>query len=212
MRRSTAIIGLLAALASPAALRADEPARTPLTADLLWQIKRLGNPAISPDGLWAVLPSRRGTSRTRKRRPTSGSCAPTAPPHGRSPRTRAARAARRGAPTASGSPSWRSAATTRTADLPAAHGGRRGATAHVAADGRLRPKWFPDSGRLAFISRVWTDLDTWDQQAARLKERRESKMTARTFDKAPIRYWTTGSTTARRTCSRWASTAASRKR
>ena len=55
--------------------------------------------------------------------------------------------------------------------------------------GASAPKWFADSRKLAFISRVWPDLASWDEQAKRQKERKESKMTARVFDKAPVRYW-----------------------
>ena len=58
-----------------------------------------------------------------------------------------------------------------------------------AATGASAPKWFADSRRVAFISGVWPDLASWDEQAKRQKERKDSKMTARTFDKAGIRYW-----------------------
>ena len=190
MRRSTAIIGLLAALASPAALRADEPARTPLTADLLWQIKRLGNPAISPDGLWAVLPVTSWNVKDEKASTdlwlvrTDGTASRALTTHEGS----------ESGPAWSPDGKWIAFVAKRGDDedgqiylLPMEGGEARRLTS--LPTGAFAPKWFPDSGRLAFISRVWTDLDTWDQQAARLKERRESKMTARTFDKAPVRYW-----------------------
>ncbi|MBP7340193.1 S9 family peptidase [Niveispirillum sp.] len=51
------------------------------------------------------------------------------------------------------------------------------------------PKWLPDGRGLVFMTRVWTDLSTWDDQAKRLKEQEESKMTAKVWDKAPIAYF-----------------------
>ena len=42
-------------LAAPlAALAQTPPARTPLTHEKLWMMKRVGAPAVSPDGKWAV--------------------------------------------------------------------------------------------------------------------------------------------------------------
>jgi dipeptidyl aminopeptidase/acylaminoacyl peptidase len=51
------------------------------------------------------------------------------------------------------------------------------------------PKWFPDGTRVAFVSRVWSDLKTFEEMGKRQKERKEAKMTARVFDKPPLRYW-----------------------
>jgi dipeptidyl aminopeptidase/acylaminoacyl peptidase len=51
------------------------------------------------------------------------------------------------------------------------------------------PKWFPDGSRIAFVSPIWIDLVKWEDQAARLKERADSKMSAKTWDRAPISYW-----------------------
>ena len=50
-------------------------------------------------------------------------------------------------------------------------------------------KWFPDSRRLAFVSRVWPGLADWEEQGRRQKEKKDAKMTARVFDKAAARYW-----------------------
>jgi dipeptidyl aminopeptidase/acylaminoacyl peptidase len=51
------------------------------------------------------------------------------------------------------------------------------------------PRWFNDGDRIAFVSSIWPDLVRWEDQAARLEERKEPKMTARVWDKAPISYW-----------------------
>lgn len=55
--------------------------------------------------------------------------------------------------------------------------------------GASAPKWFPDSRKVAFVSPIWTDLVEWKAQAKRMKERAESKMTAKEWDRAPIAYW-----------------------
>ena len=52
-------------------------------------------------------------------------------------------------------------------------------------------RWFPDGRQLAFVGRVWPDLDSWDAQRERQQERRDSKVSARAWDRAPIRYWAT---------------------
>ena len=51
------------------------------------------------------------------------------------------------------------------------------------------PKWFEDSQRIAFVSAIWSDLVRWEDQAERVTQRRESKMTAKVWDRAPISYW-----------------------
>ena len=51
------------------------------------------------------------------------------------------------------------------------------------------PKWFPDSKRIAFITSVWPDLKSWSEMEQRIKERADSKMTAKVWDKAPFSYW-----------------------
>jgi dipeptidyl aminopeptidase/acylaminoacyl peptidase len=51
------------------------------------------------------------------------------------------------------------------------------------------PKWFPDSKRIAFVSEIWLDLVKWDDQGKRKKERDESKMTGKLWERAPFSYW-----------------------
>ena len=125
-----------------AAAQAQATPKTPVTHEALWLMKRVGAPAPSPDGTWVVFsvtepaydekkevvrPLDRPRRRQRARRAGS-------------PRPRAARAARPGAPTAGGSPSPPSARTTRSRQIYVHRRGRRrrGAAGHVVSPGRPR--------------------------------------------------------------------------
>ncbi|MBM3123342.1 MAG: hypothetical protein FJZ97_14320, partial [Chloroflexi bacterium] len=190
MHRFMAVLPFVVVMAASAPALRPQEARTPLTADLLWQIKRLGAPAISPDGQWAVVPVTSWTVKEDKpstdlwlvrtdgsasRQLTThegGESGPAWSPDGRW----IAFEARRGDDTSE-----------QIYLLPLEGGEARRLTS--IPTGASAVKWFPDSRRVAFVSRVWRDLDAWDAQGRRLKERADSKMTARTWDRAPIRYW-----------------------
>lgn len=169
---------------------ADGADRGRLTAEVSWMLKRLGAPAISPDGALAVVPVstariddnkletdlwivRTDGSHSRPLTTHAGSDAsPVFSPDGRF----VAFVAKRGEdkvaqlyviPIDGGE-------ARRITDLPTA----------VSA-----PKWFPDSRRIAFLARVYPDLVSWADMAARADSREQSKVRVRTWDKAPIRWW-----------------------
>ena len=188
IRRAVFSLGalVLACLPAPGA----DAERAPLTADVLWQIRRLGNPSLSPDGAWAVVPVTSPDVKADKaftdlwlvpatageaRQLTSHEGSETSPvfsPDGK----HVAFEAKRG--------------DDENAQIYVISlGGGEARRVTSLPTGASAPKWFPDSRRLAFVSRVWADLKTWDEMATRQKERKDAKMTAKVFDKAPIRYW-----------------------
>lgn len=175
-------------LALPAAA---EP--VPMSAEAMWELKRLGPPAVSPDGRHTAIAvtthdreKNRGLSRiwlfdTRGGEPRpltsedGNSSNPLFSPDGR----HLLFESRRGEDEAG-----------QLFLLPLDGGEARRLTR--VPTGASGARWFPDGRSVAFISRVWADesgaLD-WEAQGKRLKERRDSKVSARTWDRAPVRHW-----------------------
>lgn len=165
-------------------------AAEPYTAQAMWQLKRLGDPAISPDGRHAVvvvtsydIDKNKGdsdlwlvpTKSGKPRQLTSGIAGDSAPvwsPDGES----IAFVSKRGEDKES-----------QIYVIPFDGGEARRVT--NVPTGAWGPKWFPDSRRIAFISSVWKDLKTWPEMEARMKERADSKVSAKVWDKAPFSYF-----------------------
>jgi dipeptidyl aminopeptidase/acylaminoacyl peptidase len=162
----------------------------PLDADTLWELKRLSSPAISPDGRQAVLAVTRYEMKDDKGITnlwlvaTDGSGARQLTTHSGN----------------DSSPAWSPdgrhiAFISKRGDdeqsqvylIPTGGGEARALTS--VPTGASAPMWFPDSSEIAFISRVFEDAADWDEMAARLKEKKDSKVSARAWDQAPIRYW-----------------------
>ncbi len=64
---------------------------------------------------------------------------------------------------------------------------QRRLTTHPARDGS--PAWSPDGKRIAFLSWVWPELATDEEQAKRLKEQQDTKVKAYIIDTTTFRYW-----------------------
>jgi dipeptidyl aminopeptidase/acylaminoacyl peptidase len=168
---------------------APDPSRL-LTAEKMWALERLGDPAITPDGATAVVPVTRYDIAENKGF-TDLWLVPVA---GGPARQLTSDKASDTQPTVSPDGRWIAFVSKRGDDpesqiyVIAVDGGEAQRVTNLPT-GASVPKWFPDSKRIAFVSSIWTDLTRWEDQAARKKERAESKMTARVWNRAPISYF-----------------------
>jgi dipeptidyl aminopeptidase/acylaminoacyl peptidase len=177
---------LLACLLAPAVLAQGAP----LTAEKMWALQRLGEPAISPDGTLAVLPVTRYDIAANKAL-TDLWMLPVA---GGPARQLTSDAAPDTEPVFSPDGKWIAFLSKRGEDeqtqvyVIASDGGEARRVTNVPTGANV-PKWFPDGKRIAFVSPIWLELVRWEDQGKRRKEREESKMSARVYDRAPIAYW-----------------------
>jgi dipeptidyl aminopeptidase/acylaminoacyl peptidase len=191
-RRSRFIGVMLASLAlwAVATAPASETGKALFSAERMWGLDRLGEPAISPDGTLAVLPVTRYDIAQNKGL-TDLWLVPTA---GGEARQLTSDAAADTSPSFSPDGKWIAFLSRRGEDrqnqvyVIATDGGEARRVTNVP-NGAEVPRWFPDSRRIAFVTSIWLDLVRWEDQAKRAKEREESKMTGRVWSRAPIAYW-----------------------
>jgi dipeptidyl aminopeptidase/acylaminoacyl peptidase len=170
-----------------ATARADS---VPFSAERMWGLDRLGAPTLSPDGRLAVVPVTRPDVSENKGF-TDLWLIPTA---GGPARQLTSDPAADSQPTFSPDGKWIAFVAKRGEDkqsqiyVIATDGGEARRVTNIPT-GVDAPKWFPDSHRLAFVTSIWTDLVRWEDQAARMQERQDTKMTARVWEHAPIAYW-----------------------
>jgi dipeptidyl aminopeptidase/acylaminoacyl peptidase len=177
--------------AAPPAMPQTSPGELPpLSARAMWELKRLGDPAISPDGKLAVLPVTH-YDLEKNQGYTDLWMIPTA---GGPARQLTSDAAPDTDPRFSPDGQWIAFVSKRDEDKQtqiyaiALTGGEARRITNLPT-GASAPRWFPDSRRLAFVSAVWPDLKSWDEMAERMEARTDSKVSAKVWEKAPFSHW-----------------------
>ncbi|MCC7376449.1 MAG: S9 family peptidase [Verrucomicrobiales bacterium] len=162
----------------------------PLSVDDLWSLKRLGTPSLSPDGRWVVAEVTSfdmtenestsdlwllGTDGKRQRQLTAHKAKDSGPawsPDGR----------------------WIVFTSKREGDdqpqlyVIQPDGGEARRITKIST-GASSPRWFSDAKRLAFLSNVWPDLRTDEDQGKRLKQKADAKVKAYAIESTHYRYW-----------------------
>src|SRR5262249_41375905 len=180
-------------LVLPLATGAETPAaRTPITHEKLWMMKRVGGPAVSPDGKWAVFSVLEPAYDQDKEvsdlwvTPSDGSQPPRRLTH--------TRAQEKGV--AWSPDSGRLAfATKREGDdveqvyiLDIASGGEARRLTNVST-GAASPRWRPDGKAILFESSVWPGGLGYEANKKVAGERKARKSNVRVYEHFPVRHW-----------------------
>ena len=192
MRFRHAITFMLGAIfaASGHAHAQSAPAKVPLTPELMWQLQRVGEPSLSPDGATSVVAVTRSDVATDRSFTTLWAISTT----GGASKQLTSGDNNDLSPMWSPDGRWIAFISKRGNDTAnqiyviALDGGEARRLTSVPT-GASSPKWFPDSSKIAFITSIFPDLTTWEEQGKRLRDRAASTMPARVFDRAPISYW-----------------------
>jgi dipeptidyl aminopeptidase/acylaminoacyl peptidase len=188
MRLTPVVLSLALGLPVAAAAQAKQPP----THEALWLMKRVGSPAVSPDGRWVVVPVTEPAYDEKKEVadlwivPVDGSAKPR--------RLTSSKTAESG--TAWSPDSTRIAFGAKREDddvaqiyvLDVAGGGeaRRVTSSPLAA---RSPVWSPDGASIAYQSGVWKGAADAEANKKIAAERKDAKSKVRVYESFPIRRW-----------------------
>ena len=191
IKHCVALLGCAALTLSPLAT-AQKPAKSPLDHPKLWLMKRVGTPAVSPDGRWAVFPVLEPAYEPDKEASDLWivSTAGEAPPR----RLTNTRAPENGV---TWSPDSRQLAftTRREGDeseqvyiLDVAGGGEARRLTNLST-GAANPQWRPDGQAILFESSVYPNALDDEANKKVSAERKARKYNVRAYEHFPVRFW-----------------------
>jgi dipeptidyl aminopeptidase/acylaminoacyl peptidase len=174
------------------AAAAQEPAKRPITHEDVWLMKRVGTPALSPDGRLVVVPVAEPAYDEKEKTsdlwlvPADGSATP-----------RRITFTQGGESGVAWSPDSRRIAfsakregqdETQIFVLDIAGGGEAEPVTEVST-GATRPLWRPDGAAILFASMTYPGAMSDADNLAKIEEKKARKYNARAFDTFPIRHW-----------------------
>ena len=184
---------LFAALClSMAAASAQDAAVRPITHEDVWLMKRVGEPALSPDGRLVVVQVSEPAYDEKEKSsdlwlvPADGSAPPRQITHSASAESGVAWSA----------DSRRIAFSAKREDQEESQvfvldiaGGGEAQPVTDTVTGASKPLWRPDGGALLFTSMTYPGATTDAENKARIAEMKARKYNARVFESFPIRHW-----------------------
>src|SRR5580704_10105888 len=180
------------ALPLTTALAADAPARQAITHEMLWMMKRVANPAVSPDGKWVVFSVLEPAYGPDKEvnglwlTAADGSGAPRRLTHSKTRENGVTWSPDSHAIAFSGKREGDEVEQIYVLDLAGGGDARRLTT---VATGAASPQWRPDGRAILFESFVWPGAADDDANKKVAAERKARKYNVRVYEHFPIRYW-----------------------
>ena len=178
----------LAATAAPA----QEAARRPIGHEDVWLMKRVGTPALSPDGRLVVVPVAEPAYDDKDKAsdlwlvPADGSAEPRQITFSASAESGVAWSPDSRRIAFSAKREGQDEAQVFVLDIA---GGGEAERVTDAPTGASRPLWRPDGGAILFSSMTWPGAVTDADNKAKIDERKARKYNARAYEGFPIRHW-----------------------